>query len=117
MGRQLKPVHCRRSERIEIRLTKEESQKIFMRSIMANMTTSDYIRKLVLGTEAYMEKASPDQAMLIDHLNDLNKIGHTLYQISRSGIYGASPEKSALLSNTLQEIKTLSAELIKKINA
>jgi hypothetical protein len=115
MGRHVKPGQFRRTERIELRLTKDEAHELFTRSIKVGLSASDYIRKSALGA-ASMEKASPDRTTLISHLNELYKIGQILSQLVRSGLFNTNPDKAALLSETLQEIKALSSHLIKKID-
>lgn len=117
MGRQFKPLHCRRTERIELRLSKNEAHELFTRSINAGMSAAEYIRRSSLGPDTSTIKASTDHTTLISQLNDLYKLGQVLGQLVRSGIYNADPDKAALLSETLQEIKTLSALLIQKLSA
>ena len=117
MPRQNKAADRRRSERFEMRLTKEEAHMLVMRSIAANMTTSDFIRKSALGSDAYMQKAPPDKAALIVELNDLNKIGMVISQIVRSGKYADATDQTQLLTDALANIKTLSGHLIKKLSS
>jgi hypothetical protein len=117
MPRHNKAADRRRSERIEIRLTVDEAHELATRSIAANMTTSDFVRKSALGADAYMQKAPPDKAALIFELNDLNKIGMVLSQIARSGKYGSAIDQAQLLTDALTNIKTLSGHLIKKLSS
>ena len=117
MGRHSKPAHCLRSERIELRLTKDEAHELFMRSIKAGVSTSDFIRKSALGSDAYMAKAEPSQAILIAQIDDLNKTGLVLGQIVRSGKYANSIEQTELLTQALLAIKTLSIHLIEKLSS
>lgn len=115
MPRQYKAADKQRSERIEVRLTIDEAHEIITRAINAKVSLSDFLRKSALGSEAYMQKASPDKAALIAELENLNKTGATLGQIVRSGKYANSPEQTELLTQTLQNIKTLSSHLINKL--
>jgi hypothetical protein len=116
MGRQFKPSQFRRTERIELRLSKAEAHEVFTRSIKAGLSVSDFIRKSALGADAFMVRAEPERATLINQLNELHNIGQALGQLVRSGIYNTNPDKAALLAETLLEIKTLSAHLIKKLD-
>lgn len=117
MPRQNKAADRRRSERFELRLTIDEAHELVTRSINANMSTSDFLRKSALGPSAYMQKAPPDKAALIVELNDLNKIGIALGQIVRSGKYANSTDQAQLLTEALTNIKTLSGHLIKKLSS
>ncbi|THU41867.1 hypothetical protein FAM09_07140 [Niastella caeni] len=117
MPRQNKAADRRRSERFELRLTIDEAHELVTRSINANMTTSDFLRKSALGSDAYILKAPPDKAALITELNDLNKIGMVLGQIVRSGKYANVTEQTQLLTDALTNIKTLSGHLIKKLSS
>jgi hypothetical protein len=115
MPRQYKAAERRRTERFEIRLTIDEAHELVTRSVTAGMSTSDFVRKSALGSDAYMIKASPDRAALIAGLDDLNTTGTVLGQIVRSGKYASSPEQTKLLTEALTNIKTLSDHLIKKL--
>jgi hypothetical protein len=117
MPRQNKAADRRRSERFEMRLTKEEAHLLVMRSIAANMTTSDFIRRSALGSDAYMVKAEPDRAALILQIDELNKIGMVISQIVRSGKYANATEQTQLMTDVLTNIKTLSGHLIKKLSS
>ena len=116
MPRQYKAADRRRTERFELRLTTEEAHTLVMRSVKARMSIADFVRRSALGPDAYMQKASPEQAALISGLNDLNRIGAALGHIVRSGKYASSPEQTQVLTQALADIKTLSAHLIKNLS-
>jgi hypothetical protein len=117
MPRNNKAADRRRTERFELRLTIDEAHTLITRSIAANMTTSDFIRKSALGANAYMQKAPPDRAALIAEMDELTKIGIVLGQIVRSGKYASVTEQTQLLTDALTNIKTLSGHLIKKLSS
>lgn len=117
MPRQHKTADRRRCERFEIRLTIDEAHELVTRAINAGMSTSDFIRTSTLGTDAYIQTATPDRAALIGQLDELTKIGTALSQIVRSGKYANATDQAQLLTDTLTNIKTLSGHLIKKLSS
>jgi hypothetical protein len=116
MPRPHKAADLRRTERFEFRLTVDETHELVTRAINAGMSTSDFVRKSALGADAYMQKATPEQATMINAVTELTRIDNILSQIVRSGKYASSPEQVAFLTDTLLAVKTLSGHLIKTLS-
>lgn len=65
--------------RFEIRLSYEEDDKLRLDSLKANLSKSEYVRRLIMGNEI---KEKPDDRFY-NVMTQLTKIGNNLNQISR----------------------------------
>ncbi|MBO9565730.1 MAG: hypothetical protein J7621_23340 [Niastella sp.] len=116
MARPNKAADKRRCERFELRLTINEAHELVTRAINAKMSISDYIRKSALGDHALEQQATPDHALMLQAVEELNRINTVLGQIVRSGRFTQDGQQLEQLAEALDTIKTLSGQLIKKIS-
>jgi len=72
--------HSMRKARFEIRLTQEEKDEITQNFKGSNISSSEYLRMILLGIKPKIRKAKKADSHL---LYELNKIGVNLNQIAR----------------------------------
>jgi len=102
---------------VRFRLTAAEKKQISVNAASVGMTTSDYIRNRILGSQPHIKKATPERADMIRMLGHLGKIGSNINQVARAlnrkgDDSSISPE---LIAYTLQEVKTLAAHINKEL--
>lgn len=84
MGRPLKPDDKRRKNLLRVRVTDQEKSRIEQLAADAGLTPSDYLRGSVLHTKPARNVPTPDRALLLKVLAELNKLGSNHNQIARA---------------------------------
>jgi len=84
MARPHKDTRDQRSFMLRTRLTESEKSRLDALAKEAGFTTSDYVRKLVLGNIPTRNVPNPDRELLLKLLAELHKLGSNVNQIARA---------------------------------
>lgn len=84
MARPHKDTEQKRSFMLRTRLTTDEKSRLDTMAKEAGFTTSDYVRKLVLGNIPTRNVPNPDRELLLKLLAETHKLGSNVNQIARA---------------------------------
>lgn len=84
MARPHKETADQRSFMLRTRLTGSEKSRLDALAKEAGFTTSDHVRKLVLGNIPTRNVPNPDRELLLKLLAELHKLGSNVNQIARA---------------------------------
>jgi hypothetical protein len=82
MGRHEKQTEEKRDDRLHIRLTLGEKNRLSEKAKERGMSVSDYVRWLLFDSEPLIKRAKPKRAAEIIALGELGKIGSNVNQIA-----------------------------------
>jgi len=84
MARPQKDTAQKRSFMLRTRLTTTEKSRLDTLAKEAGFTTSDYVRKLVLGNIPTRHVPNPDRELLLKLLAEIHRLGSNVNQIARA---------------------------------
>jgi Bacterial mobilisation protein (MobC) len=106
-----------RRQRLHIRMTGEEKNRLEDLAKEHGLTISDYVRVTITRSNAYMVKAKPEREIMIKILAELGKIGSNVnqiaYQLNRERVTGNRHSvPDGIIQQSLSGVKNLSDRLI-----
>ena len=109
-------VNRSRSERVFIRLTKEEKEAFEKRCAESGQSQADYFRQVCLSSKPLRKRKSPhpNAALLLKYLGHLGKIGSNINQIARETNGGHLPysQKVDAMRKDISHIRSIIREAL-----
>ncbi len=120
MPRPPKSDETRKRVLVQLRLTKDEKNKLKQFAKSSGVTLTDFVKARTLDKPPRTKKATFDREVLIKFLSELGKLGSNVNQMARhmnsqNKTFYSVTVKETYIASVLLDIQKLSAQILKEL--